>query len=44
VRSRLAASLRLAAPGEAVSMADLLTRFDPSALPTEPWIATSVKG
>jgi glutamyl-tRNA synthetase len=38
VRARLAASLGLAAPGEAVTMAELLTRFDPAALPRAPWI------
>jgi glutamyl-tRNA synthetase len=38
VRTRLAASLGLAAPGEAVTPADLLDRFDPEALPTTPWV------
>lgn len=38
VRARLAVSLGLAAPGEAVSAAQLLERFDPGRLPTEPWI------
>jgi glutamyl-tRNA synthetase len=38
VRSRLAASLRLAEPGEPVTMAQLVDRFDPDALPTEPWV------
>jgi glutamyl-tRNA synthetase len=38
VRSRLAASLGLAAPGEVVTMAQLLDRFDPDALPTTPWV------
>ena len=37
VRNRLAASLGLALPGEAVTMQQLVDRFDPSALPTEPW-------
>ena len=37
VRSRLAASLGLAEPGEPVTMAQLVDRFDPAALPTEPW-------
>ena len=37
VRSRLAASLGLAEPGEPVTMAELCDRFDPAALPTEPW-------
>ncbi|WP_066907599.1 tRNA glutamyl-Q(34) synthetase GluQRS [Millisia brevis] len=40
VRSALAASLHLAAPGEVVDMADLLDRFDPALLPTEPWTLT----
>lgn len=38
VRSLLAASLGLAEPGEPVSMAVLLDRFDPSALPLQPWV------
>jgi glutamyl-tRNA synthetase len=38
VRALLAASLGLAVPGEAVSMAQLLARFDPDELPTEPWV------
>lgn len=38
VRSRLAASLGLAAPGEPVTMAQLLERFDPDALPSDPWV------
>ncbi len=37
VRSRLAHSLGLAEPGEAVTMDDLLVRFDPARLPREPW-------
>lgn len=37
-RSRLAASLGLAEEGEPVSMADLIVRFDPAALPTAPWV------
>lgn len=37
VRSLLAASLGLAAPGEAVPMAALVDRFDPDRLPREPW-------
>ncbi len=40
VRSRLAASLGLAAPGEAVTPGRLLERFDPAALPRQPWIVT----
>jgi glutamyl-tRNA synthetase len=38
VRSLLAASLALAHPGEAVTMADLLGRFDVEAVPREPWV------
>ena len=41
VRSRLAGSLGLAEPGEPVTMAQLLSRFDPGALPTDPWTLTS---
>ena len=37
VRSRLARGLGLAEPGEAVTMDDLLARFDPTRLPSEPW-------
>jgi glutamyl-tRNA synthetase len=38
VRSRLAVSLGLASPGEVVDVGDLLDRFDPAALPREPWV------
>ncbi len=38
VRSWLAASLALAEPGELVSMATMLERFDPDRLPRDPWI------
>lgn len=38
VLSMIAASLGMAEPGEPVTMADLLERFDPSRLPTEPWV------
>ncbi|MEZ5142933.1 MAG: tRNA glutamyl-Q(34) synthetase GluQRS [Acidimicrobiales bacterium] len=38
VRDRLAVSLGLAEPGEAVTMAELVARFDPAALPSEPWV------
>ena len=38
VRSVLASSLGLAAPGERVSAAQLRDRFDPAALPTQPWV------
>ena len=34
----LAASLGLAAPGESVAGRDLIERFDPSSLPSEPWM------
>lgn len=37
IRTTLAASLYLATPNEAVTMAQLLDRFDPAALPREPW-------
>ena len=37
VRSRLAASLGLAEPGERGSMAQRVDRFDPDALPADPW-------
>jgi glutamyl-tRNA synthetase len=40
VRARLAESVGLAGPGEPVTMAQLVERFDPDALPDEPWIAT----
>ncbi len=38
VRSLLAASLRLAEPGEPVTTEQLLGRFDPAVLPRAPWI------
>ncbi len=38
VRALLAASLGLAALGERVSAGDLVARFDPAALPREPWV------
>jgi glutamyl-tRNA synthetase len=44
VRAALAAGLGLAAPGERPSMADLLERFDPAALPTEPWVYPRPQG
>ena len=37
VRAWLAVSLGLAAPGERVSAAELVDRFDPAVLPREPW-------
>ncbi|MGI9601545.1 MAG: tRNA glutamyl-Q(34) synthetase GluQRS [Acidimicrobiales bacterium] len=40
VRAWLAHSLGLAAATEPVSMADLLDRFDPQQLPSEPWVFT----
>ncbi len=41
VRSRLAASLGLAEPGEPVALDDLVDRFDPDALPHAPWVVPS---
>ena len=38
VLRELAVSLRLALPGEPVTAADLLYRFEPSLLPSAPWI------
>ncbi|RCK71445.1 tRNA glutamyl-Q(34) synthetase GluQRS [Desertihabitans brevis] len=38
VLARLAVSLRLATAGERVDVALLLSRFDPAALPREPWV------
>ena len=38
VLARLAASLGLAAPGEVVELGALLDRFDPDALPRQPWV------
>jgi glutamyl-tRNA synthetase len=38
VRSLLAASLGLAAPGEPVTAAALVERFDPARLPRQPWV------
>ncbi len=40
VRARLAASLGLAGAGERVSISQLLERFDPTALPRDPWVLT----
>src|SRR5204863_3844729 len=37
VRGLLAASLGLATPGERPAMAELAARFDPAALPGDPW-------
>jgi glutamyl-tRNA synthetase len=36
VRAELARSLGLAAAGETPTLAELLTRFDPAALPAQP--------
>jgi glutamyl-tRNA synthetase len=41
VRGLLAASLGLAAPGERPGMRDLVDRFDPATVPTEPWTLTA---
>jgi glutamyl-tRNA synthetase len=41
VRAVLAGSLGLARPGERVTMATVLRRFDPEALPHEPWALPS---
>jgi glutamyl-tRNA synthetase len=38
LRSRLAESVGLAGPGEPVTPEQLVDRFDPAALPTDPWI------
>lgn len=43
VLDHLAVSLGLAAPGERVTAAGLLARFDPAALPREPWILTDTE-
>lgn len=40
VLGTLAGSLGLAEPGEPVTVADLLPRFDPARLPREPWVVT----
>jgi glutamyl-tRNA synthetase len=42
VRSLLAWSVGLASPGERVSMSTLLARFDPDALPREPWVFSEI--
>ena len=41
VRAALARSVGLAAAGETPSLDELLRRFDPSALPTEPTVLTA---
>ncbi|WP_449280611.1 tRNA glutamyl-Q(34) synthetase GluQRS [Leucobacter sp.] len=43
VLSALAASLGLAEPGERVTAAQLLGRFDPAALPREPWVWSDLR-
>jgi glutamyl-tRNA synthetase len=43
VRSLLAGGLGLADPGEPVSPADLVERFDPDALPRRPWSLPAVE-
>jgi glutamyl-tRNA synthetase len=40
VRARLAWSLNLSQPGEASTMSDLLSRYDPMVIPLQPWIWT----
>lgn len=40
VLDHIAASLNLADPGERVTLVDLARRFDPTRLPTKPWILT----
>lgn len=39
--SRIAESLNLAEAGEQVTVADLLSRFDPDQLPRKPWVVTT---
>jgi glutamyl-tRNA synthetase len=41
--SLLAASLRLAEPGEPVTAGELLARFDPAGLPRDPWVVDPVR-
>ena len=41
VRAQLAATVGLAEPGERPSLDDLLLRFDPSVLPSEPSVLTA---
>ena len=41
VRTMLGASLGLCEPGEPVTTADLLARFDPAAIPSVPWVVQS---
>jgi glutamyl-tRNA synthetase len=41
VRAQLACSAGLAEPGETPTLDELLHRFDPSVLPTEPTVLTS---
>ena len=44
VLGRLATSLGLAEPGEAVTLQTLLERFEPVALPRQPWVVTDPAG
>lgn len=44
VLGMLAGSLGLAGPGERVTLPALLDRFDPAALPREPWVWTGTVG
>ena len=44
VLGRLAVSLGLAEPHESVTPASLLERFDPAALPRQPWVVTDPAG
>lgn len=44
VRSMLARSIGLAAPGERVTAAQVLARFDPALVPTEPWVFDPADG
>jgi glutamyl-tRNA synthetase len=44
VLSVIAQSLELAAPGEPVSLAGMLERFDPGRLPREPWVVVPSGG
>ena len=41
MRAQLAASVGLAEPGERPSLDELLARFDPAALPSEPSVLTA---
>ncbi|MFT4042851.1 MAG: tRNA glutamyl-Q(34) synthetase GluQRS [Gordonia sp. (in: high G+C Gram-positive bacteria)] len=43
VLNHIAVSLRLAHPGEHVTLDELATRFDPAALPRRPWVLTDTQ-